>query len=170
MTQKCSLIAVLEIFFKEPTQIHFIKEIGKKINLAPTSVKNNTEALLKEELIKKINSKPFNGLIANRENQKFLDYKQVYNLFSLIQLKEEIINKIGPKTIILFGSYQRGEDIENSDIDVLIISKIKKNLNLSIFEKNLSRKIHLTFADNLEKLEKGIKENVKNGWVIHGRI
>ena len=51
MIQKSSELKVLEVFFKEPTNIHFIREIGRKIKLAPTSVKNNVKELLKMELI-----------------------------------------------------------------------------------------------------------------------
>jgi DNA-binding MarR family transcriptional regulator len=47
MVQKCSLIKVSEVFFAEPTTTHFIKEISKKINLAPTSVRKNIKDLLK---------------------------------------------------------------------------------------------------------------------------
>jgi len=151
-------------------QLHFIREISKKINLAPTSVRNNIKELLKEELIIEKKSRPFDGFVANRDSQKFKDYKQTYNLYSLIGLKEELINKLGPRAIVLFGSYQRGEDIEKSDIDLLVISKIKKEINLKIFENKLHREIHLTFVDKLEDLEKEVKENVKNGWVIYGRI
>ena len=77
MEQKCSLINVLKVFFIEPNTVHFIKEISRNINLAPTSVKNHIKTLLKENLIKTKQAKPFNGFIANRENDDFLFYKRV---------------------------------------------------------------------------------------------
>ena len=51
MAQKCSLLKVLEIFFIEPTSIHFIKAISKKINLASTSVRIPVNAPLKAGVI-----------------------------------------------------------------------------------------------------------------------
>lgn len=169
MIQKCSVIRVMEVFFKEPMQVHFIREISKKINLAPTSVRNNIRELVKNRLLLEKKAKPFDGFIANRENQEFKDYKQLFNLYSIRGLKEEISSKLGPRAIILFGSYLRGEDIESSDIDLLVVSKIKE-INLKKFETILERRIHLTFVEGLEKLEKEMRENVKNGWVIYGRI
>ena len=37
--------------------------------------------------------------------------------------------KLAPKSIVLFGSYQKGEDIENSDIDIFVECK-KEKLNI----------------------------------------
>jgi predicted nucleotidyltransferase len=170
MLQKCSYSRILEVFFKEPTKIHFIKEIGRKISLAHTSVRNHIRELEKDELIIKKESKPFDGFIANKKNDKFLFYKQIYNLYSLFSLKTEVIQRIAPKALVLFGSYQKGEDLEESDIDLLIISKIKKDINLEKYEKSLMRKIHITFVENINRLEENMKNNVKNGWILYGKI
>lgn len=168
MLQKCSYFRVLEVFFKEPTKIHFIKEISRKISLAHTSVRNNIRNLEKEGLIEKKESKPFDGFIAKREDEKFTFYKQVYNLYSLSELKEEITKKIAPKALVLFGSYQRGEDIEESDVDLLVVTKVKKDLDIKKYEKIMMREIHLTFVESLEKLGKGVRDNVKRGWILYG--
>lgn len=170
MMQKCSYIKVLSVFFKEPTKIHFIREIGRKISLAQTSVRKYIKEMEKEGLIEGKKAKPFDGFVANRENEEFISLKQVYNLYSLIELKKELIEKLGPKAIILFGSYQKGEDTEESDVDILVVSKVKKEVNLKKYEKETKRKIHLTFVDNLKKLGKNVRDNVKNGWVLYGRI
>ncbi|MEK6859958.1 MAG: nucleotidyltransferase domain-containing protein [Nanoarchaeota archaeon] len=170
MIQKCSIIQVMEVFFKEPTSIHFIREISKKIRLAPTSVKIYINNLLKEELIISKKSKPFDGYVANRENEKFLFYKRLYNQYSLYELKEKIIDTLSPKAIVLFGSYDKGEDIESSDIDILLISKIKKDINLGIFEKELNRKINIMIISDLNELDKNIEKKIINATKIYGEI
>lgn len=170
MLQKCSYDKVLGVFFREPSKIHFIKEISRKISLAHTSVRNHIKELVKEGLIVKKEAKPFDGFIANRENERFLFYKQVYNLYSLFDLREETIQKIAPRALVLFGSYQKGEDVEESDIDLLIISKVRKEINYGKYEKKLSRRIHPTFINNADEIEKNLKENIKNGWVLYGKI
>ena len=169
MIQKCNYGRVLEIFFKEPTKIHFIREISKIISLAQTSVRNHIKEIEKEGLIIKKESNPFDGFVANRENEKFLSYKQIYNLYSLFDIEKEI-RESGPKAIILFGSYQKGEDIEESDIDILIISKVKKEINLEKYEKKLLRKVHLTIIKDINELDGNLKNNIKNGWIIYGKI
>ncbi len=170
MIQKCNYLRVLEIFFKEPTKIHFIREISRKIPLAQTSVRNYIKEMVNSGLIMKKESKPFDGFIANRENEDFISLKQVYNLYSLADIKKTIIQKIGPKALIFFGSYQKGEDIEGSDIDLLVVSKVKKEVILEKYEKKLERKIHITFIEDIAELEKNLKDNVKNGWILYGKI
>ena len=168
MKQICSIISVLEVFFQEPTKIQFIREIGRKINLAQTSTRNNIRELEKQGLIIKKKSSPFDGFIANRENEKFTYYKQVYNIYSLYEIKKKIVEEISPKAIILFGSYLRGEDIETSDVDIIILSKIKKELDFSKFEKSLKRNIHLIFVKEFSELDDNIKKSINNGLVMHG--
>lgn len=170
MIQKCSYTKILEVFFKEPLTIHFIREIGKKIKLAPTSVKKNIEELLKENLIIKQKSKPFAGYIANRESELFLHYKKTYNFYSLYDLKNKLIQELYPQAIVVFGSYCLGEDIEESDIDIVIVSKITKDIDLQKFEKILERKINIITVKNLDKLDENIKKKVYNGFVIHGNL
>lgn len=168
MKQKCSYLKVLKVFFVEPTTLHFVKEISKKINLAPTSIRNHTKDLLAENLIKKKKATPFNGFIANRENEHFIFYKRVYNLYSLKEINKFLIENFWPKLIVVFGSYARGEDIESSDIDILILSKTRKEVNLEKFEKKLKRKINLLIVDKLEKLDKNIIKKIYNGIVLYG--
>lgn len=168
MIQKCSLLRILEVFFIEPTTIHFIREIGKKIKLAPTSVRNNLRELLKLKLIIKKRSRPFDGFVANRENDTFLFYKRVYNLYTLNNLKEKLIDILHPNTIVVFGSYSLGEDVESSDIDVLIISKVKKEIDLLEIEKKFKRKINTIIIDDINKLDKNIQKKIFNGFVIYG--
>lgn len=167
MVQKSSYFRTLEVFFTEPTNLHFIKEISRKIKIAPTSIKKNIQLLLKENLIIKKESKPFDGYIANRNNQKFIFLKKVYNLFSLEEIKDFVEKNISPKLFVVFGSYSLGEDIENSDIDLFMISKIKK-LDLTKFEKNLKREINLIILNDFKDLEKPLQHKVHNGILLCG--
>jgi predicted nucleotidyltransferase len=43
------------------------------------------------------------------------------------QIVTFIISRISPERIVLFGSYARGENRENSDIDILILIKNLEN-------------------------------------------
>jgi len=168
MEQRCSYLRVLSVFFVEPTTVHFIKEISKRINLAHTSVRNYITDLNAKGLIKKKKTKPFSGFVANRENEDFIFYKKVYNLYTLKELNHFLIQEFWPKLIVLFGSYSRGEDVESSDIDLLIVSKVKKDVDLTRFEKNLKRDINLLIVDNLEKLDESLIKKIYNGFVLHG--
>ena len=162
---KCSLWKVAEIFFIEPTKIHFIKEISRKINLAPTSIKIHLQTLLKEGLVGGVKSEPFNGYKACRENQEFIFEKKIANLVFIKSsgLIDELKEKY-PKSIILFGSYNKGEDIETSDLDLFIDVKPFK-FNQKELEKYLKRKIHIIFK---EEANKSLLENIDQGTILFG--
>jgi predicted nucleotidyltransferase len=168
MIQKCTILKVLEVFFIEPTTAHFIREISRKINLAPTSVRNHIKELMKQGLIIKKKANPFDCFLANRENEDFIFYKRIYNFFSLKELTNFLIHAYYPKLIVVYGSYSLGEDIEASDIDILILSKVKKRINLEKFEKKLKRTVHIFVVDSLNKLDVKLMKNIYNGIVLYG--
>jgi len=168
MIQKCSNIKVLGVFFEEPTQLHFIREISNKINLAPTSVIKYIREFEKEGLIIKKEANPFDGYIANRDNEDFMFYKRAYNLISLNELRKNVLREISPKLLVIFGSYSLGEDIEESDIDVLIITKGRKSFDFERFEKSLKRQINPIVLDDIDKIDRNLKSQIYNGFVLFG--
>jgi len=169
---KSSIWKVFEVFVDEPLKIHYIKEISRKIKLAPTSVKKHIMDLEKQEIIFKKKGERFTGYIANRDNEDFIFYKKIFNQMKIQNsgLINQIKNTLYPKSIVLYGSYLRGEDVEESDIDLLIISKTKKHVSSSKFEKILKRKIHIIIEENLNKLNKNLKLEVINGLVLFGYL
>mgnify|MGYP001576023803 CR=1 FL=1 len=85
-------------------------------------------------------------------------------------MRNSIIESIHPISIILFGSYSKGEDIETSDIDILIISKAKKELKFLEIEKKLKRKINIMIVEDLKKLDSLIVDKIYNGIILYGGI
>ena len=163
--QKSSLWKVAEIFFIEPTKVHFIKEISRKVSLAPTSVRTHLKNLISEGMIQEVESEPFRGYRAVRENSEFIFEKKIANLILLKSSKLiEELNEKYPKSIILFGSYDKGEDVETSDIDLFVDSKSIK-FNKENFERYLNRKIHLIFRDQVDK---SLLESVNQGTILSG--
>ena len=169
---KNSIWKVFEIFVDEPIKIHYIKEISRKINLAHTSVIKHLEKLKKENLIIKQKGERFFGFKANRDNENFLFYKKISNITKIKEsgLLDLLTNSIYPQTIILYGSYLRGEDIEKSDIDFFIVSETKKRLDIEKFEKILNRKIHLIIEKDLKNIPKELKLEIINGLVLYGYL
>ena len=166
MIQKCSYMGVLEVFFEEPTKIHFIREISKRISLAPTSVRKHIQTLLKEGMIIKKKGAPFDGFVAYRSSDSFLFYKRAYNLASLLKLKLFLQEHMGPREVRIFGSYPRGEDIEESDIDIILLSKHRKKAEYQNIEERLSRKLHVQIISSYDELEEPLRSNVFKGWVL----
>lgn len=162
---------VLAAFFNNPLKEFGLRELSREIELAPKSVKNYLKEFInKNIIIKKIRNK-LPTYKANRENQDFLLYKRINN--------QEILNESGlikfiydsclPNTIILFGSFSRGEDIENSDVDLYVQSK-EKRLELEKYEKLINRRINIFFSSDFNKLSSELKNNIINGIILKGYL
>lgn len=173
MLQKSSIEHVLSFFFLFPTRSHNLIGISRIVGIAHTSVKKNLTALVKlgfiTEMFEKKGKRKFPVYKAKRENMLFQQYKLLYNLrflyeSNLIKYMEE---KLSPRTIIVFGSYRRGEDVEDSDIDIYVECR-EENIMLQTFEKKLGRKIELHFNEDFASYSKELKNNIINGIVIGG--
>ena len=173
MLQKSSIVRTAEIFFVNPNKKHYLMEVSRTIGLAHTSVKKNLINLVKSgliiELVEKKGGRKFPIYKANRDNKNFKKYKTIYNISSILESKLVgfIEEKLMPKSIVLFGSYQRGEDTEKSDIDLFIECK-KKELDLNPFEKKLKRKVEVHFKENFTSYPDELKNNIINGMVLSG--
>jgi|TARA_Y100000310_G_scaffold345857_1_gene471568 predicted nucleotidyltransferase len=134
------------------------------------SVTLHIKRLVKEDLIEKIEEGIYPSYIATN-NEIFKLYKRNDIIIRIHEsgLTEFLEGEFTPDAIILFGSASRGEDIENSDIDLLIISK-KKPVNLMKFEKKLNRKINILYESSTKNLPNELLNNIINGIVIYGYL
>src|SRR3989344_2260308 len=150
MLQEYTTWVVATIFFKEPTGEHYLKEISRKAKLAHTSVKKQLELLKKENIIKetiqKKGSRDFPVYKANLNAGAYIIAKKHFNQHnsSFYGLRHYLVLKLMPKTMVLFGSYFQGRDIEDSDIDIFVECK-KQEIDLSNYERELNRKVQLHF-------------------------
>lgn len=173
MLQKSNTSRVEEVFFISPTKEHYLMDISRNVKLAHTSVKRNLKKLVRDGLIKELLEKrgkrKFPIYKANLGSKLYKIHKIVYNFSSLFQsgLIEFIEGKLSPKSIVLFGSFQRGEDTENSDIDLFVECK-KKDLDFSDFEKKLKRKVEIHFNEDFTSYSKELKNNIINGVILSG--
>jgi len=102
----------------------------------------------------------------------FRALKRSYNLFSLY--RSELVNELTeiynkPEAIVLFGSYSKGEDTEESDIDIAVITERQKDVNLAVFERRLYRKIKVLEIQR-PRIEKEFWNTLINGIVLYGYL
>lgn len=173
MLQESSMFKTLEIFFINPTKEHYLMGISRKISVAHTSVKKNLNLLMQRglitETVEKKGSRKFPVYKANINSLGFKKYKIVYNISSILEsnLIRYIDEKLAPKCTVIFGSYVRGEDAEDSDIDLFVECK-KEEVSVEKFEKKLKRKIELHFNESFVSYSKELKNNIINGIVLSG--
>ena len=176
MLQKDNRYKILRIFFEDPLPegIGFqLREISRKVAVAPPSVKKYLNELEKENLIIKAKHRIYGYPIyhANRDNENFKFFKK---LDIIMQIKESglldfVSESCMPDAIILFGSASRGEDIKESDIDLFVLSD-KERLTLEKFEKKMNRNFNIFFSANFGKLSKELKNNIINGVILKGYL
>lgn len=161
---------------EEPEKDFYVREIARITKTSPTTISKILKGYVKDELLTQ--RKAFTHLFfkANLESKKFRNMKLYYNIEILRDSKiiEYLIEQFNePEAIILFGSYYKAENIKKSDIDLLIISPTKKELNLEKFENILGHKVQLFIYSNkeIEKMKKNNKELLNsfiNGLIVHG--
>lgn len=163
---------ILKVLFENPTTKYHIRELARIAKLNPNTIINITNELEKEGIIIRERKKHLVEISGNIENQLFVQTKRIFNLsqiqkFGLIEFLQE---KYSPKAISLIGSYSRGEDIEKSDIDIVIISNPHdKSTDLSKYEKILNRKIQLIITD-YKNMSNEFYINLINGIVLSGYL
>ena len=170
MIEKSTIQKVLEFFFRNPSKEFHLRELSRLLKLSMPTIISATDALAKENLIVKIKSNFITKTRANRESIYFIRKKRICNLelicdSGIIDYLLKIYNQ--PKAIILFGSFSRADDIENSDVDLAVITKKKISLNFPEYEKFLSRSVSIHEVD-LEKISKEFKLNLTNGIILEG--
>ncbi|MGE0793453.1 MAG: nucleotidyltransferase family protein [Candidatus Woesearchaeota archaeon] len=146
------------------------REIALALKVSPTAVKNSIDNL--KDLIKVEKTKTINFISYNRDNPLAIKLKRIENLkhLELSGLNEYLEEKFAGATIILFGSYSKGEDTINSDVDIAIIGRKDKLINLEKYEKILFRKINLNFYPSFKEIHKHLKNNILNGIVLVGSV
>ena len=148
------------------------RKIAQLLDVSPTAIGKALPNLTNYLKIRKDETMNLNLVELNRENQKVIHLKKVENqrLIYESNLLELLKEKYPGCTIILFGSYAKGEDTINSDIDLTIIGSNKKNINLERYEKFLEREIRINNYKTFKEINKELKENLCNGIVLSGGI
>jgi predicted nucleotidyltransferase len=140
------------------------------LKLGMPSVKNHVEKLERQGFIKR-EKKGVYGSYVSTMSEKFKIYKRNDILLRLYEsgFVNFLTDNFVPDAVVLFGSASRGEDVESSDIDLLVIAK-EKEVDLKAFEDKLRRKIVLHFEKNVSNIPKELLNNIINGIVIYGYL
>lgn len=148
------------------------REIAKMLKVSPTAVTNSIKKLKDSQLIKIEKTKTINFVSFNRDEPKAIELKRAENLKRIYTsgLSEYLEKELPGGTIILFGSYSKGEDTNTSDIDIAVIERKEKIMHLKGYEKTLNRKINVNFYSSWKSINEHLKNNILNGILLHGSI
>jgi len=171
MLQKYNKYKLLKIFLDSPTDSFRLRELSRLSRISPPSVMNYLKEFEDEGLIEKYEKREIPFYKSVRDNKNFKIYKKISMIYELYAsgLIDFLWNKLSPDAIILYGSYAKGESIEDSDIDLFIIGKEKK-IDLSKFKDKLNKEIHIMFEQKPKKISKELKNNLINGIILKGYL
>lgn len=167
-------LQALALFTNDFSREYYIREVQKLLKISPRTAQLILEDLEDKGIIKSKTKGKIKTFKLNPNNftKKYLVFVEQYKAIAFLKNKlliKEVTEKITPyiKGIgILFGSYVKELEKENSDLDIFIvgnynsekIKKISKNLGIDISIKSYPLK---TFEKNLTK-DILIKEVLKN--------
>jgi predicted nucleotidyltransferase len=163
----------LEIILTLIKEESHLREIARNIGESHSTVLRKINELLKENILD-YKQKGKNKVFFIKNNLKSKNYvysAEIYKLNKLLKkhpelsiIFEEIKNNFKNGMIILFGSYAKGNEKKESDIDIYIETrdnKIKNNI------KEISSKLSIKIGE-FDTNSLLIKEIIKNHVIIRG--
>ena len=162
---------IKEYFFHNPRAKQRVRQMERELQLPLPSVIRYAKELEKERILKISHIANITVYSADRASPQYLTEKKLFNIRQIYAsgMMDYLIAELSNPTIVLFGSYSRGEDVEGSDIDLYIEAPAQKNLKLAKFENLLQRKIQVFMYKNIHSIEhKELANNIINGMVLNG--
>ncbi|MFH1325431.1 MAG: nucleotidyltransferase domain-containing protein [archaeon] len=149
--------------------------IARILDVSQPAVMKSLPKLEKQEIIKVEQDRESRrwAIELNRDNQKTIQLKRADNLKQIYEsgFADFLEKEFAGATIILFGSYSKGEDDVYSDIDIAIIGRKRKDVKLTEFHKKLERNINLNFYVSFKNItDKDLKDSILNGIVLSGSV
>lgn len=167
---------ILEVLFRFPDREFSLSDLATEAGVAKANIGKILDELYKGNLINITKLSKIWRIKANQSDWRFIKSKIVYNLNFVYQsgLIEFLVEHFkNPKAIILFGSFRKGEDISDSDIDIAIESDEVKEYEiiglreLANFESDIERKIQIHLF-NRKNIDINVFNNIANGVVLFG--
>lgn len=169
MFDKKSTERVMELFFLNPKKTLHLRELSRRIDMSVSTVSMAVDKLEDEGLLK-VEKDAVKEISANR-NQLFKDLKLSYNLqrLAISGLTDKVERNLRPDAVVLFGSYSRGEDSSESDIDIAAVNGRDEEIDVSKFERKLERNINVHNV-SLEEAGRNFIKTLANGIVLRGYL
>lgn len=148
-----------------------VREYSRATKISPPSASKLLKEFESQGILKKRADRRYLLFRANKESLVLKDISIIYWKEKLKKIIEQLNSKFYNPTIVFFGSLTKLETNENSDIDFVIFTKIKKDVNLNEYERDLKRKIQLFKFESLSSINnKELKIEILNGHIVQGEI
>jgi len=160
---------VLNLIADEPYRKFYLREIAKILKISPSSAKKALDSLKKLNLTKEESIANLRIVSGNIEEKLLKQIKITRN----IKFIEPLIKKLEPSTsIILYGSFAKGENDLQSDIDMLVISNKKRGFEIHEYKGYKIQIVKMTPAQwkKTKKENLAFAREVKKGILLKGEM
>jgi predicted nucleotidyltransferase len=160
---------VMNLICDEPYGKFYLREISKILNISPSSSKKALDVLKKFNLTKE--EKIANlRIVSGNINERLLKELKITKNIDFVR---PIIEKIEPaSSIVLYGSFAKGENDINSDIDLFVISNKKENFKFYEYKGYSLQIIKRTAAQwsRAKKENNAFANEIKKGILLKGEM
>ena len=164
---------IMKYFCTNPNAKLRVRELERTLKIPLPSVIRYCRELEKEGILATIKTGNVTFYTSNWGNEKYHLEKKLHNLRNIYEsgIIEFIRQELNNPPIILFGSYAKGEDGEDSDIDLYIETPSKKEIKFEKFEKHLKRRIQVFRHNNLKSISNiHLANNILNGITLNNYL
>ncbi len=167
---------IIEVLFMYPEKEFSLSDLAREAGVSKANIGDILSEFREAGLITIEKLSKIWRIKSNQTNWRYVRSKIVYNLNFVYRsgLVEFLIDYFkNPKAIVLFGSFRKGEDLSNSDMDIAIETDEDKEYEVTglrellEFEKILGRKIQLHLF-NRKKIDISVFNNIANGIILWG--
>lgn len=140
---------ILIFYLENPSRELYERKIREALKLSRASTIKWLKILYESEILF---LKQLGRMKHYRLNSQSPIVKQLKLLLNISKILPQIKSLKGKCKIFLYGSVARGEDTENSDIDLLIIGKQSQEINATVreLERNLKKRIRPSYYTEVE--------------------
>jgi len=183
-------IEMLKAFRENPCKSLSFTDLKKELKESSTSKLQKTiKDFRKENLVNVTNVGRTNLISLNFDNNKIFDYFSIFNSESrnvpqdiLYNIQGELLKQTEFFSLVVFGSYAKGKEKKDSDLDVAVIVEnedAKKRIIpiINSIKRKSMKKIHDViftrdeFLEMLRQDEENVgKEIARNNFVFYGLI
>lgn len=168
-------LKILEFFLKNPTKEIYLKELSRVLKISSGSASVILKFFLKQNYLKLKEEGNLHKYKLNNDNLIIRQMKVLNNLF-LLEKYISLLKKEDVYSIILYGSYANGSNIEESDIDILIISNLDFLKEIQIIEQKIGKEVNINVLSmekwkNIKRNDKVFYDNImRNHILLYGEL
>ena len=173
-----NISSAMALFFRYPRREFTLTEVAKETALSKGAMSHIISELAKAGFVTISAIGKAYRIRADVEGSLYKKEKAAYNIAGIIRsgLPEFLASRHHhPRCIVLFGSFRRGEDDEDSDIDIAVEVPAGEETGsiehkeLRSFGRQMGRKISIHLYDR-KTIDRNVFLSIANGIVLYGLL